>query len=180
VLSEVLKGSVAIYFFIFFAKLLEVSIATIRIVLTARGNRVVASIIAGVEVTIWLLVFTTVLGDLQDPFAIVAYVAAFMAGIYMGILIEDKLALGLAQVEVIAETDEAREIVGKLRGCGYGVTTFECEGFEGKKTSIVMKLHRKDVPSTVALLKEYDHLFATVTDLRKVSIGSIKRQMIVK
>ena len=170
-----------IYAFIFFAKLLEVSIATVRLVLTARGNRMVASMIAAVEVTIWLIVISTVLNDLsQDIFKAVAFIAAFVAGIYFGILIEDKLALGLAEIEVIAEPEEAANITKKLRERGYGATTYDCEGLEGKKTSIVLKVHRKDIPLTVDFLKEFNRVFVTVTDIRKVSIGMIGRQMIQK
>lgn len=168
-----------IYIFIFLAKLLEVAIATVRVVLTARGNRMVASMLAAVEITIWIIVVSTVLDDLsKDPLKAVAFITAFVAGIYLGILIEDKLALGLAQIEVIADHEEAVQIVKKLRDRSYGATTFDCGGLEGKKTSIVLKVHRKDVPITIKLLKEYDHLFVTITDIRKVSIGKIERRII--
>ena len=170
-----------IYFMIFFAKLLEVAVATVRMVLTARGNRLVSSLLAAIEITLWIIVASNVLlGITEDPLRAVAYGLAFAIGIYIGISIEDKLALGLAQVEVIAEYDEAHEIVAKLRDNNYGVTTFECEGLEGKKQSLVLKIHRKDIPVTMALLKEYEHLFVTVSDIRKLSIGSIGRRMIMK
>jgi len=168
-----------IYFLIFIAKLTEVAIMTVRLVLTTRGNRVAASLLSAVEITIWLMVTSTVLLGLRDdPLQAVAYGLAFVFGIYFGILIEDKLALGLAQIEVIAELDEARQIALKLREHGYGVTTFDCEGLDGRKLSVNMKIHRKDVPQTMALLREYDHLFVTVTDIRKLSRGSIERRLI--
>ena len=170
-----------IYIMIFSAKLLEVSVATVRVVLTARGNRVVASLLAAVEVTLWIIVASVVLtGITEDPLRAVVYGLAFAIGIYLGIVIEDKLALGLAQIEIIAETEEARAITSKLRECGYGVTTFICEGLEGQKMSIVLKVHRKDIPTTIKLLKGHEQLFVTITDIRKLSIGSIGRHMIQK
>jgi len=170
-----------IYFLIFVAKLAEVSIATVRLVLTAKGNRVVASLLSSVEITLWLIVASTVLlGISEDPLRAVAYGLAFVVGIYLGILIEDKLALGLAQIEVITEPEKARLITGKLRDRKYGVTTFDCEGLEGRKTTIILKIHRKDVPITMKILKEYENLFVTVTDIRKLSIGSIGRRMVQK
>jgi uncharacterized protein YebE (UPF0316 family) len=166
---------------IFFAKLLEVSIATVRVVLTARGNRLVSSLLASIEVTLWIIVASTVLlGITEDPLRAVAYGLAYAIGIYVGIAIEDKLALGLAQIEVIAEEEEAKQITEKLRGLGYGVTTFTCEGLEGHKLSIVLKIHRKDIPLTIKLLKEYEDLFVAITDIRKLSIGNIKRKMLLK
>jgi len=168
-----------LYALIFVAKLLEVAIATVRMVLTARGNRLVASLLAAVEITIWLIVTSTVLmGITEDPMRAVAFGLAFALGIYLGIMIEDKLALGLAQVEIIAEFDLARRITNLFREHGYGVTTFDCEGMDGKKLSVVLKIQRKDIPCTVELLKEHKDLFVTITDIRKLPIGSIMRHMI--
>lgn len=168
-----------IYVFIFFAKLLEVSIATVRTVLTARGNRLVASLLAVVEITLWIIVTSTVLlGIREDPLKAVAYGLAFVAGIYLGILLEDKLALGLSQIEIIAEFEAAKKITNKLRERGYGATTFDCEGMEGHKLSIVLKVLRKDIPPTIELLKEHNVQFATITDIRKISIGNIGRRAV--
>jgi len=168
-----------IYLLIFAAKLLEVAISTVRVVLTSRGNRIAASLLSAVEITIWLIVTSRVLLGLQDdPFMAVAFGLAFACGIYLGILIEDKLALGLSQIEVIAGYEEAKVITSKLRENGYGATTYECEGLEGKKQAVVLKVLRKDIPVTMGLLREYDHLFVTVTDIRKLSRGNIKRHII--
>jgi len=169
------------YVIIFFAKLLEVSIATVRTVLTAKGNRTVASLLAAVEITLWILVASSVLlGLREDPLRAVAYGLAFAVGIYLGIMLEDKLALGLAQIEIIAEINEGRQIVKILRDNGYGATTFACEGFEGKKMTIILKVRRKDIPLTMKELKGHDHLFVTITEIRKLPSGSISRRMIAK
>jgi len=170
-----------IYLFIFFAKLLEVAITTVRLVLTTRGNRVAASLLAAVEISIWLVVISTVLlGLTEDPLRAVAFGLAFVIGIYLGMMLEDKLALGLSQIECIAGYDEAKVIADKFRTLGYGVTTYECEGMDGKKLTIIMKIQRRDVPKAMVILKEYDHLFVTVSDIRKLSIGNIERRGIKK
>jgi len=168
-----------IYAFIFFAKLFEVAISTVRVVLTARGYRLIASLLAAVEITIWLIVTSTVLlGITEYPLRAVAYGLAFVIGIYIGILLEDKLALGLAQIEVIAEIDVARQITKKFRDKEYGVTTYDCEGLEGKKLSVILKIRRKDVQTTIGLLREFSDIFVTITDIRKLSIGNIKRHVL--
>ena len=170
-----------LYLLIFIAKLAEVAITTVRIVLTTRGNRIAASLLAAAEIGIWLVVAGTVLlGMSEDPLRAVAYAVAYVAGIFLGMLLEDKLALGLAQIECIAEHGEGLGIVQKLRDNGYGVTTFPCEGLEGLKLSINLKVHRKDIPLTMKILGEYKDLFVTVTDIRKLSIGSISRRALVK
>ena len=168
-----------IYILIFFAKLAEVAMATVRTVLTARGNRLVASLIAIVEISIWLIVTSTVLLSIaEDPVRGVAYGLAFTVGIYVGIMVEDKLALGLSQIEIIAEYETAKQIASTFREHGFGVTTYECEGLEGKKLSIILKIRRKDLRSTIGLLREYKELFVTVTDIRKLSMGNIGRHLI--
>ena len=171
-----------VYLLIFAAKLVEVTITTIRVVLTARGNRVVAAILAAVEVTIWLIITSFVLtGISEDPLRAVAFGLAFVFGIYMGIFMEEKLALGLAQIEVIAESETANEITAKFRQHGYGVTTFGCEGLDGEKLSVVLKVHRKDVALSMNLLRDYPQLFVTITDIRKLPIGTIvKRNALLK
>ena len=170
-----------IYILIFAAKLLEVSIATIRHVLTVRGNKIAASLLAVAEVSIWVVVTSTVLLSLkEDPFRAVAFVAAFVCGVFLGIIIEDKMALGLAQIEIIAEFDEARAITKKLRSHGYPATTYDCEGLDGRKLAINLKVLRKDVAQTIEILDEHERLFVTVTDIRKLSIGEITRRALVK
>ncbi|MCL2226545.1 MAG: DUF5698 domain-containing protein [Oscillospiraceae bacterium] len=170
-----------IYLIIFFAKLLEVAIMTVRMVLTTRGNRIAASLLSAVEIAIWIVLTSTVLlGLSEDPFRAVAFGAAFVVGIFLGIVIEDKLALGLSQIEIIAGFEEAKQITVRLREQGYGVTTFDCEGLEGKKLAVNLKIHRKDIPATMKLLKEYDELFITVSDIRSLSRGIIARRMMMK
>jgi len=170
-----------IYVLIFFAKLLEVSITTVRVVLTNRGNKLASGSLAAVEIALWLVVAGNVLmGITDDPLRAVVYGLAYAIGIYLGIEIEDRLAFGLSQIEVIAEPDEAVSIVSRLRGHGYGVTTFDCEGIGGKKVSIALKVQRKDIPLTIKLLREHEHLFVTITDIRKLSMGTIGRRIIQK
>ena len=170
-----------IYFMIFGAKLLEVAISTIRVVLMARGSKIASSLLAALEVTIWVIVTSTVLLSLQqDPLRAVAFIAAFVVGVFLGVLVEDKMALGLSQIEIIAEFEEARIITKKLRDHGYRATTYDCEGLDGRKLAINLKVLRKDVPSTIDILNEHDQLFVTVMDIRKISIGNIVKSALMK
>ena len=170
-----------IYLFIFVAKLLEVAISTIRVVLSSRGSKYAPSVLAAVEITIWLIVTSTVLLSIsEDPLRAVAYGVAFVAGVYLGVIIEDKLALGLSQIEVIAEYELAKQITKELREKGYGATTFLCEGLDGQKLSIELKVQRKDVAQTLSMLKKHTDLFVTITDIRSVGLGSISRRKVKK
>ena len=147
--------------------------------MTARGNRLIASLLGAVEITIWIIVTSTVLlGISEDPLRAVAFGLAFAVGIFMGITIEDKLALGLSHIEIIGEIETAEKVTKEFRDQGFGVTTYDCEGMEGKKLSVEVKMQRRDVACAINLLKEYKDLFVTITDIRKLSIGNIGRHII--
>ena len=90
------KPSVWMYLFIFFGKIVEVAVATVRIVLINRGERVKGSITAFFEVSLWLVVTGTVLAGFQeDILRCVIFALAFALGNYAGSWIESKLAFGL-------------------------------------------------------------------------------------
>lgn len=91
-----------IYFAIFFAKLIEVPLATVRIVLINRGEKLKGSLIGFVEVLIWIVVVGNVLDSLsEDPIKALVYCLAFACGNYLGSIVEDKLAIGTACIQAV-------------------------------------------------------------------------------
>ncbi len=83
------------YAFIFFAKIIEVALMTVRTVLITRGEKLYGSIIGFIEVTIWLYVTSSVLSGIKDdPIRMVVYALGFTCGNYVGCVIEEKLAIG--------------------------------------------------------------------------------------
>ena len=168
-----------IYPVIFLAKLLEVTIATVKTVLAVRGMKIIATALAAVEVTIWIFVASIVLTQLySDPFKGVAYVLAYTAGIFLGLFMEDKMALGLSEIQLITDPETAGEIVRTLRTKKYGITEFDCRGKDGPKQMLDIKVHRKDLITTLNLLKKYDNTFISVCDIRSLSKGNILRHII--
>jgi len=168
-----------IYLSIFFAKLLEVTLSTIRVVLAVRGMRIIATALAGVEITLWIFVASTVItGFHSDPLRGAAYVLAYTAGIFLGLKLEDKLALGLSEIEIIADCETATAIAQDLREIGYGITVFDCKGKDGSKQMVDIKVHRKDLNTTLGLLNKYTNTFISVNDIRSLSQGRIMRHII--
>ena len=87
-----------VYFVIFFGKILEVTISTLRLVLINRGERVKGSLLAFFDVLTWLLITGSVLSDFGDNIAkIIVFCLAFAVGNYMGSWLESKLAFGIVQ-----------------------------------------------------------------------------------
>jgi uncharacterized protein YebE (UPF0316 family) len=160
--------SIWIYVFIFCGKILEVSIATLRIVLISRGERTVGSLVAIVEVALWLVVTGTVLTGFQtDMMKIIVFIVAFAIGNFIGSWLEEKLALGLSQIQVIVhEKEDEDKLAGALREKGFGVTTLEVYGMEDTRYMLLLILKRKLVKETLALIdKTCSNALITIGDV---------------
>ncbi|MCL2718405.1 MAG: DUF5698 domain-containing protein [Lachnospiraceae bacterium] len=109
---------ILLYLLIFLAKLIEVALATVRNVLINRGEKLLGAAIGFVEVMIWIIVVSNVLGSLaEDPVKALVYCLAFACGNYFGVIIEGKLAIGTAciQVMIVDEPNTAVSVMDKLK-----------------------------------------------------------------
>lgn len=109
-----------------------VTLSTIRMMLTMKGYQSVAPIIAMIEVTIYVIGLGLVLDRLDNVWNIVAYALGYGVGIYTGMKIEDRLALGHIMVTAIVP-EENVNVSEELRNRGYGVTTSHAYGKEGNR-----------------------------------------------
>ncbi len=166
-----------IYLLIFFAKLVEVSLATIRNVLINRGEKLKGSIIGFFEVLIWVIVVSNVLSDvMQDPLRVLVYCLAFSMGNFVGVIIESKLAIGMASIQAVVPEDKVEELGNALREKGFGVTTIEGHGKDGTVDVLMIYLKRKLVNEAIDLIKQYSpSSLVTVNDVRHLSNGYMKK-----
>lgn len=149
-------GSVWVYVFIFFGKIFEVSIATLRIVLINRGERIVGSCVALVEVAIWLAVTGTVLNGFQSDFLkVIVFVFAFGIGNFIGSWLDEILAFGLSSIQVVVRDQESANVLTNvLRENGFGVTTMEAQGKEDARYMLMMMLKRKSAKEALAIIEQ--------------------------
>ncbi|WP_423738390.1 DUF2179 domain-containing protein [Clostridium algidicarnis] len=144
-----------LYVLIFLAKIVEVSLMTLRTVLITRGEKVVGSIIGFFEVIIWLYLVSTVLvGISEDPIKMVVYALGFSVGNYVGSFLEEKLAIGLLTISIVASANDAIMIAEKLRKDNLGVTLVEAEGMNEKKKMIVVHVKRKRKKEVIKLIED--------------------------
>lgn len=170
--------SIWLYLFIFFGKILEVAVSTVRLVLINRGERLKGSITGFFEVSLWIVVTGTVLvGFQEDLLRCVIFAIAFAIGNYVGSWLEGKLAFGLSSIQVIVNKDEhADTLVQELRDNGFGVTIMEGEGKAGTREILLLHLKRKRIPAAMALIKaRLDNALVTVNDVRVINGGFIKK-----
>jgi uncharacterized protein YebE (UPF0316 family) len=154
---------------IILARIVDVSIGTIRIIMVARGNKTIAPVLAFFEVLVWILAVTRIFQNLNNWVCYFAYAFGYATGSYIGIKIEEKLAIGVQLIRVITRKD-ASELINILRLKGFGVTTIEAEGGQGKVGILYSIVNRKNISEIVRIIKEYNpNAFYTIEDIRFVS-----------
>lgn len=158
-------------FFIFFARILDVSSGTLRIIFVARGYRALAPVFGFFEVTIWLIAASQVITNVTSPILIIAYGAGYATGNYIGMWIENRLKLGLVMLRIITRKD-ATSIVNYLRLDHHPVVKLEAEGSHGPVNVIFMVLKRKALSSIINTLKHsHPHAYFSIEDVREVHEG---------
>jgi len=152
---ETMVGTILGYLLITFAKIIEVSLMTVRVVLVTRGEKLVGSIIGFFEVMLWLFIASTVIKDINsDPFKAVFYGLGFALGNYFGIKVEAWIGLGVSQVQVIIKEGAGNELIDYLRERGYGVTVVKGEGKNSTRDLLFMFVKRKKIGDVVSIIKE--------------------------
>ena len=175
------KGStIWVYLFIFFGKILEVSFGTLRIVLINRGERTVGSLIAIVEITLWLLIASSVLTGFKDDFLKgIVYALAFACGNYIGSWLDELFALGLSSMQVVLpDLASAKEAEACLRAKGFGVTAVDVHGRDNEHSMLIMTMQRKRLPEALAILEDQcNGAVVTVTDIKTQRGGYLERSV---
>ena len=161
------------YLIIFVAKVFEVSLMTLRTVLVTKGEKVFGSLIGIVEISIWIVLTSTVLSGLKDdPFKMVVYAIGFAVGIYLGSTIEEKLAIGLVNVQVIVNKIEGETLTNHLREKGIGVTVMEGQGLSEPKSILILHIQRKKKNEIIKdIVKTVPGAVISASDLKTVHGG---------
>lgn len=157
--------------FIFFARVSDVTLSTVRILMIMRGKSVSAAIIGFFEVTIYVLALSRVIDSLDDPLRLIIYALGFATGNLLGSRVEEHLALGFSTAQVIS-VDKAEELAVRMRDRGFGVTVLEGCGREGTHQILHVLLKRRDMPCFLSIIREVDNqAFVSVMDTRKIFGG---------
>jgi len=158
-------------FLIFFARICDVTIGTIRIVMVAKGQKVWAPILGFFEVVIWLLAISRIFENLDNWLCYLAFGAGFATGNYIGLMLEEKLAMGIVKIQIITRKP-ADTLIDKLVAAGYGITHQNAKGGAEKVSIIYSIIKRTEVPKMAEQIKEYNpKAFYSIEDVKFVSHG---------
>jgi uncharacterized protein YebE (UPF0316 family) len=156
---------------IFFARISDVTIGTLRIVMVSKGQKIIAPILGFFEVVIWLITMSKVIQNIDNWVAYVAYGAGFATGNYIGLIIEEKLAFGIVQLQIITRKS-ADNLIAKLKALGYGITYHDAHGATEKVAVIYTIIKRTEVNRVVEIMRTYNPMaFYSIEDVKFTSKG---------
>lgn len=156
---------------IFTLRIFDVSLATSRLLLSVRGDRVVVPIIGFFESLIWLTAVGAAVGSLNSPIHVLAYAGGFAMGNVVGLWVEEKMALGLSTVRIISRHGGV-ELADALRENGFGVTEFAGHGREGMVEVVYTVVRRRQVKKVLAHVSVWDpDAFVTVESPKEIRRG---------
>lgn len=172
-ITQFLSGNAwYVYVFIFFGKLVEVALATLRSQLIHKGQRIAGGLTAIFEYIFWLSITASALSGFQDhPYKILVLIIAFASGQIVGSWIEERLALGYSTVTSFYSSQKKAMIAAKiLREHGFALTLLPSEGMDEKvRYTMITSLKRNDVSFVKKLLYDaIDDVVLTVSATQSI------------
>ncbi len=156
---------------IFLARICDVSIGTMRIIFVSKGKKNIAPILGFFEVLIWITAISKIMQNLDNYINYVAYAAGFATGNFVGMMIEEKLAMGIQMIRVFAN-ERGRDLVQILNSNGFGATSVEAHGAKEKVHLVYSIVHRHELANALELINEFNpKAFFTIEDVKSVNEG---------
>jgi len=156
---------------IFFARICDQSLGTMRIIFVSKGQKSIAPILGFFEVLIWIVVISRIMQNLDNYLNFIAYAAGFATGNLVGMIIEEKLAIGIQMIRVFAN-ERGQELVNSLNSNGYGATFVEAHGAREKVHLIYTIIHRNELGKVTELINEFNpSAFYTIEEVKTSNEG---------
>jgi len=165
--SNVWIGALVIFGF----RVLNIALDTLRVLFTLRGKKTLSWIFGFIVSLIYVLLLTSILSNLNSPLFILAYAAGFATGGVVGMWIEERLAIGFTNIQIVSPRLGV-VMAQKLRESGFAVTEIPARGKDGMVSMLSLSVRRKQVVDVEKIINEYDEgAFVTLEDVRPVRRG---------
>ena len=156
------------------AKIVEITIQSLKTCMMVKGQRLKAAGLGFIECTIWGLVISTLIGTLGNDLLLLAfYCVGYATGLFLGSTIENKIALGTSNLELIANDKSTEKITEYLKEKNMGYTVFEGHGSKDKMNMIFIVLSRRETPKTLKEIREIcdNKVFVVASEVSKYAGG---------
>ena len=160
---------------IFFARIMDQTIGTMRLIFLSKGMKYVAPFLGFFEVIIWLLAVGQIMQHLDNWLSYVAYGAGFATGNFIGMLLEEKISLGTVIIRVILSR-QSPELINELKSQDFGLTLVDAEGAKGSVKLIFSIIRRNELPNFIDTIHQYNpNAFYTIEDVKSANEGIFRR-----
>ncbi|HLO60372.1 MAG TPA: DUF2179 domain-containing protein [Bacteroidales bacterium] len=154
---------------IFCLRICDVSLDTMRIIFMTRGLKKIAPVIGFFEILIWIVAITRIMQNLDNWITYVAYAAGFATGNYVGMLLDEKLAIGHEMIRVITKI-ERPDLADTLRRTGFGVTVVKAAGMQGTVEILYIIVNRKNLKTAIEVIDRMaPNAFFTIENIHFVN-----------
>ncbi len=175
-MSEFLSSihPVAVCFIVCIAKIVEISISSLKTCMMVKGQRLKAAGLGFLECSIWGLVISTIIGTLGDNlFLLLFYCIGYATGLFLGSTIENKIALGTSNLQLIANDVSTEIIINYLKEHERGYTVFSGQGSVDKMNMILIILPRREVARTLKEIRDLccNKVFVVASEVSKYAGG---------
>lgn len=161
---------------IFLARIGDVSFSTIRIIFVMSGKRNVAPILGFFEALIWLLAIGQIINNIDNVLSYFAYAAGFATGTYVGMYIEERLAIGRVVLRLITK-EPVHELLTFLIDNDYRYSILDAEGRTGKVNVVFLVLKREDLNHLTDAINTYHpNAFYTIEGVKMVNEANLSDQ----
>jgi len=151
---------------------MDVSLDTIRIIFVARGKKFLAPLLGFFEIFIWIVVITNIMAHANNLVCYIAYAAGFATGNFVGISIEEKIAMGILAIRIFAPEDKVSTLSNLLAERGFGVTMMKGSGKLSDTNILQCVIRRKEYDIVTGVIDEVDkNMFYYAEELKHVSSG---------
>jgi uncharacterized protein YebE (UPF0316 family) len=156
---------------IFALRLTDMSLDTLRVLVVIRGQKQLAWVFGFFQAGIFVVAISAVIRDLGNPLNIIGYAAGFATGNVLGMLIEERIAIGHIHIRIIS-SKRGPAIADRLRGDGYAVTEIPAYGKDGTVTLLNCSVKRKNLARVQKSVNDVDpNAFVTAEDIRPIRRG---------
>ena len=162
---------VVLPFLIFFSRIVDQSIGTLRLIFSSKGLKRLSPFFAFFESFIWLVAISQIMKHLDNIACFIAFAAGYAAGNFIGIWLEEKISIGNVVIRLIPKKDTT-PLIAKLRELEYGVTVVDVDGSMGPTKMLFTTVRRKDAKKVIGIINQYNPTaFYTIDEVRVVSEG---------
>ncbi len=156
---------------IFALRITDMSLDTLRMLFVVRGRKGIAWALGFCQSAVYVIAIAKVFSSLSNPLTILGYAAGFATGNVIGMLVEERLAIGHIQLQIISRKHGAA-LAKALRAGGYGVTEISARGKDGTVRLLTASVLRKDFDHAKRIVHETDRdAFMTSEDVRPIRRG---------